>query len=62
MLQVRAEILPYSEAAALCGGTLPDYIAKVFVEPVLRKSSWILCLENVIVVKEILCLNRVDKI
>jgi len=26
--QVRAEILPYSEAAALCGGTLPDYIAK----------------------------------
>lgn len=26
--QVRAMIAPYSEAAALCGGSLPDYIAK----------------------------------
>lgn len=26
--QVRALIAPYSEAAALCGGSLPDYIAK----------------------------------
>ncbi|KAG0605519.1 hypothetical protein M758_9G065400 [Ceratodon purpureus] len=26
--QVRAMIVPYSEAAALCGGSLPDYVAK----------------------------------
>lgn len=31
LYQVYAAILPYEEASLLCGGTLPDYIPKVFI-------------------------------
>lgn len=31
LYKVYADILPYEEASLLCGGTLPDYIPKVFV-------------------------------
>lgn len=30
LYKVYAAILPYEEASVLCGGSLPDYISKVF--------------------------------